>query len=490
MTFLMVSPMLLPLLVAACTALLSSRPALQRSFSLLGALACLCCAATLVYLNAQGAELQMVFGMWKLPYGIVFRIDRLGASMLLVANLLCFVCLLFLASDAEPASPSLNRQIPLMHGLLAGVGGAFATADLFNLYVWFEVMLVCSVGLLGSGGKPRHLDGALKYLTLNMIATMMLLTGISLVYGLTGHLSFEGIRAAWPQVNPGVAAAVLATICLALLMKAGAFPFFTWLPPSYPTLSAPILALFAGLLTKVGTYVILRLLGDVFVLAIPAWLGSALGWVACLTMLTGVLAAAYHWDMRRILALHIISQIGYILLAISLGTWQGYAAALFFTVHNILAKANLFLIAGIIAKHTGSYDLRRIGGLYAVRPALAVLFGISALSLVGIPPFTGFWAKLLVLRASYAQGQTIWMGIALFVSVLTMYSMMKIWMEAFWKAHPLADATRPLQPLPARNITPAWLASLILTAALLAISLYPQALMQFANAAAQAMGGH
>ncbi len=489
MNFLVVSPVLVPLLTAALTALLASRAALQRGVSLLGAGISLLCSASMVYLAAQGQPLQVTFGIWAQPYGIGFSVDRLSAIMLLIASLIGLVSLIFLAGDTTAGSSGrFAMQIPLMHGLLAGVGGTFATADIFNLYVWFEVMLISSLGLISGGAKLNQLEGALKYMSLNMLATMMLLTAVSLVYGLTGHLSFEGLRAAWPHVQPHVAAPVLALLCLALLAKAGAFPVYAWLPPSYPVLPASVLALFAGLLTKTGTYAILRLLGDVFAAALPAWLGDALGWLACLTMLAGVLGAAYHWDMRHILSLHIISQIGYILLAIALGTRQGFAAALVFTIHNILAKANLFLIAAMIARYTGSYDLRRIGGLYAARPALAVLFGISALALVGIPPFSGFWAKLLVLQATYAQSHMAWMGIALLVSVLTMYSMMKIWMEAFWKAHPQAASGLPLAAVPAREMLPAWVATLILTAAILAISLYPQPLLAFANAAAQALG--
>ena len=489
MNFLVVSPVLLPLITAALTAALAPRKSLQRNVSLLGAYASLLCSAYMVYLTAQGTILQVTFGMWAQPYGIGFSIDRLSALMLLIASLIGLVSLIFLAGDTTAGSSGrFAMQIPLAHGLLAGVGGTFATADIFNLYVWFEVMLISSLGLLSGGAKLRHMEGALKYMSLNMLATMMLLTAVSLVYGVTGHLSFEGVRAAWPHVQASVATPVLALLCLSLLAKAGAFPMYAWLPPSYPVLPTPILALFAGLLTKAGTYAILRLLSDVFVTALPAWFNEALGWIACLTMVAGVLGAAYHWDMRHILSLHIISQIGYILLAIALGTRLGFAAALVFTVHNILAKANLFLIAAMVARYTGNFDLRRIGGLYAARPMLGVLFGISALALVGIPPFSGFWAKLLVLQAANAESRGVWMAAALMVSVLTMYSMMKIWMEAFWKAHPQADSGLPLAEVPTREMLPAWIATLILTAAILVISLHPQSLIAFANAAAQTLG--
>lgn len=486
MNFLIVAPVLLPLSTAVIAALLLQKPTIQRIVSLIGAALSVAGAIAVICLVRQHDSVQLVFGMWKLPYGIGFSIDRLSALMLLITAVMGFVSLLFLASDVD-AEKSSSTQIPLIHGLLAGVGGAFATADLFNLYVWFEVMLICSLGLLSAGGKRHQLDGAFKYMSLNMFATLMLLTGIVMVYGLTGHLSFEGIRQSWAQVDSSVGAPVLALLCLALLAKAGAFPFYAWLPPSYPTLSAPVLALFAGLLTKVGTYAILRMLGGVFSVVSLDWFNVVLGWIACFTMVAGVLGAAYHWDMRRILALHIISQIGYILLAIALGSAQGYAASLFYTVHNILAKASLFLVAGIIAKRTGSYDLRRIGGLYAVRPSLALLFSISALALVGIPPFSGFWAKLWILREANAQSQPAWMLMALLVSVMTMYSMMKIWTEAFWKAHPTGPESQPLQVFSAQNITPAWLASLILTVLIVFISLYPQSLMVYAEAAAQTL---
>jgi multicomponent Na+:H+ antiporter subunit D len=214
-------------------------------------------------------------------------------------------------------------------------------------------------------------------------------------------------------------------------------------------------------------------------------LSEALGWVVAATMLFGVLGAAYHWDMRRILAFHIVSQIGYILLAIALGGTAGNAAALFYTVHHIIVKANLFLIAAIIWRLTGSYDLRRIGGLFAARPWLTALFLVPALSLVGVPPLSGFWAKLLVLDESLAQERIAWTALALGVSVLTLYSMVKIWMEAFWKPHPDTAWRAPADT----RLAPAWAATVALAALTLAISLHPQPLLAYAQAAARTLGG-
>ncbi|MCU0952526.1 MAG: Na+/H+ antiporter subunit D [Burkholderiaceae bacterium] len=475
------SPVLVPLTTAMLAALAVDRPRLQAALSFAGIAVFVACGIALVTLAQADTELRVAFGDWPPPFGIEFAIDRVGAALVLITALMGAATLLFLASDAD-APPPAPLLLPLVHGLLAGVGGAFATADLFNLYVWFEVMLICSLGLLAIGGQLRQLDATLKYLVLSLIGTLLLLIGVALTYGLTGHLNFDALARAAPLVSPAALLPVLAVLLLALLIKAGAFPLFAWLPASYHTLPAALLALFAGLLTKVGVYGVLRLMADVFV-PVPALLYEALGWIAAATMLLGVIGAAYHWDMRRILAFHIISQIGYILLGVALASEQGNAATVFYTIHHIIVKANLFLIAAIVFRLTGQYDLRRIGGLYGLRPWLGLLFLVPALSLVGVPPLSGFWAKLLVLEEAIAQGRIAWTVIALIVSVLTLYSMMKIWMEAFWKSHP--DAT--WSPPAVTRLGPAYAATLALAALTLAISLWPQALIGFSLDAAAAL---
>ena len=483
MSALAVTPVLVPLATVAATTLTQGRPRAQQALSYAGVLALLACALALVAAADANQPAQAVFGNWGVPFGIEFLIDRTGAALVLITALMGLASLLFLASDADPG-PRHPLLLPLVHGVLVGVGGSFATADLFNLYVWFEVMLICSVGLFALGGRTDQLDATYKYFVLNLFGTLLLLMAVGMVYAVTGHLNYGAIAQAMPGVPPALAGLVTATLVLAFLIKAGAFPLFAWLPASYHTLPAPVLALFAGLLTKVGVYAVLRSLGD-FMGGSADWLYEALGWIAAATMLLGVLGAAYHWDMRRILAFHIISQIGYILLGIALASQAGNAATLFYTLHHIVVKANLFLIAAMVWRLTGSYDLRQIGGLYRVRPLLGVLFLIPALSLVGIPPLSGFWAKLLVLQEALAQGRLVWTAIALLVSVLTLYSMMKIWMEAFWKDHPDAN----WQPAADARLGPAWLATVGLALITLAIGLNPQWLLAFATAAAQTLAG-
>jgi len=475
------TPVLLPLAIAGLTGLVGERLRLQWWLSLIGAIALLVCA---LLLTAQSMEapVSLAFGNWPAPYGIVFVIDPASSILLVVTAVMAVAALLFLASDAD-SGPRHPMLLPLLNGLLAGVGGAFATADLFNLYVWFEVMLIAAIGLFTLGGRADQIDASFKYFILNMLGTLLLLAAVAALYGATGHLNFGALREADAHLPAGLLLVILGALTLAFLIKAGSFPFFAWLPASYHSLPAPILALIAGLLTKVGIYAILRTLGDVFAPA-PDLLYEALGWLAAATMLLGVLGAAYHWDMRRILAFHIISQVGYILLGIALASAAGNGASLFYTVHHIVVKANLFLLAAIIWRLGGSYDLRQIGGMYRAIPWLAPLLLIPALSLVGVPPLSGFWAKMLILEEAIAQGRIAWTVIALLVSVLTLYSMMKIWIEAFWKPHPDPNWHMPTQT----RLAPAWLATIGLATITMAIGLHPEPLIAYAEAAARLLG--
>lgn len=477
------TPFLVPLMTALLCVLTQAQPRWQRRVSLTGAFVLLGCALALLQQVQLHGVVSVAAGNWPLPYGIEFAADRLSAALVLIAALMVTVTVVWQWSDAD-AAPSAPALQPLMHGVVAGAGAAFVTADLFNLYVWFEVALICSLGLLAQGGALRHLDATLKYFALNVFGTVLFLAAVALLYAATGQLNFSALGEATARLDAAVALPLMGVLLLAFLIKAAAFPFFAWLPASYHTLPAPVLALFAALLTKIGVYALIRMLGDVLYPA-PQLLLDALGWIAVLSMVTGVLGAAYHWDMRRILAFHSISQIGYILLAIALASRAGDAAAIFFTMHHSLVKAGLFLVAALVFRYAGHYDLRRIGGLYAARPGLGVVFLLLALSLVGIPPFSGFWGKYLIVREAMVQGEYVWAACALLVGLVTLYSMMKIWLEAFWKPHP--DPACQLSV--ASRVTPAWLGVGALMVVTLWMGLFPEAMIRFVTDAAAALRG-
>lgn len=466
-------PVLIPLIAALATAFSLRRPRLQRALSLTSMVLLVAAAIWLLAGVASAGRLSVIIGGWPAPYGIEVAADRLSAALVLMATLLALAVELYQLQDHRAPT----ARAPLVQGLIAATIAVCLAADLFNLYVWFELMLIAMLGLLTLGDEQRHLEATLKYFALSLLGTLLLLTAIALIYGATGHLNFAAVKAA--ARTPELAATLpvfVGILVAALLLKAGAFPLFAWLPASYHTLPVPLLALVGGLLTKVAAYVLLRLLGDIFVLT-PAALLEGLGWLALATMVSGVLGAAYHWDLRRILAFHIVSQVGYLLLCIALATPTAAAATAFFLFHNILVKGNLFLIAGLMITAAGHHDLRRIGGLYPASVPLAGLFFFNAFALVGVPPTTGFWGKFLILREAFAQGRYLWGGVALGVGLLTLYSMSKIWLEGFWKPHPdpgrLAPSAIPAGP---------WAAVTGLSVLALVVGLYPEPVIRFIDA--------
>lgn len=468
-----VAPPLLPLAGALLATLLGQRVRAQRRVAVCCLVLLLACTCSLLSEVARCGSVRMALGNWQAPFGVEFVADGLSAVMTVVTAVIGIIVLLFQMSAADPSSEEPSTY-PLVLTLMSGVGGSFVTCDLFNLYVWFEVMLLSALGLLALQGRKTSLDATLKYFVLNALGTLLFLVGIAHVYGATGHLNFGALARAASGSEAAQWLPLTITLALAFLVKAAAFPVFSWLPASYHTLSAPMLALFAALLTKVGIYALLRIFGDILPLA-PRALFEGLGWIGVATMFVGALGAAYHFDMRRILAFHIVSQIGYLLLGVALGTSAGALATTFFLLHNILAKTNLLLIAAIVFRLTGSYDLRRCGGLYAARPALSVIFLISALAMVGIPPLSGFWAKFLLVRETLALGHWVWTGAALMTGLLTLYSMMKIWFEAFWKKNPKEGwEPKPCAPMWQAHIAVGTLAGLIVL-----LGIAPSPLLEF-----------
>jgi multicomponent Na+:H+ antiporter subunit D len=426
---------LLPLAAAAATLIAHNRPRLQTALSLGFAAALLVDSALLFAAVWRDGIVVVQASGWAAPFGITLAVDTLGAVMTLIAAITGLACLAYATAEISEEDRRAFFH-PLSHVLLAGVCGAFVTGDLFNLYVWFEVLLIASFGLLVIGGSKAQTDGAVKYLALNLVATSLFLLATGLIYGLTGTLNMADLALAVPRIeNVGVLNAAAMMLLAAFGMKAAVFPLFFWLPASYHTPLVSVSAVFAGLLTKVGVYALIRVVTLIFTHD-PAWTNTLLLWTSGLTMLTGVLGAAAQNEWRRILSFHIVSQIGYMVMGLALGTRLGLVGAVFYLVHHIVVKANLFLIAGVARHLVGSMELKRSGGLYVAAPWLAILFFIPAFSLAGFPPLSGFWAKYIVIKAALDE-RGFWIAAAALVTgLLTIYSMTKIWGEAFWKPHP------------------------------------------------------
>jgi len=446
MNLLLALPVVIPVLAAALSLLAWHRRAHQRILAVVGTAALLGSGLALLAGVWTHGIAASPMGAWPAPFGIILVADLFSAIMVVLAGVIGLAVAVYsLASMDEPRESF--GYYPLLHILLMGVCGAFLTGDLFNLYVWFEVMLMASFVLLALGGTPDQIRGAIKYVTLNLLASALFLAAVGILYGLAGTLNMADLaRKLSGAVDPGTLTALAMLFLIAFGIKAAAFPLFFWLPASYHTPPVAVTAVFSGLLTKVGVYSLIRVFTLIFV-ADAGWTHTLILAIAGATMVTGVLGAVAQYDVRRLLAFHIISQIGYLLMGLGLFTAPALAAAIFFMLHVVVAKANLFLVAGVADRLAGSFDLKQLGGLYRAEPGLAVLFLIPALSLAGVPPLSGFFAKLGLVQASLGAEQYAIVAAALGVGLLTLFSMTKIWAEAFWKATPLAAAAEERQPL-------------------------------------------
>ncbi len=361
MSQLLTLPIILPLAAGAAAVMVRKNPGHSFVLALASAGLQLIAAGLLLRHVHLDGILATQIGNWPAPFGITLVADRLSALMVLITAIIHLAVTSYAKTDI--GINLVHRGFYcLLQVLVAGVSGAFLTGDVFNLYVWFEVMLMASFGLLVLGQSKSQLDGGVKYVTINLFATLLFLTGIGLLYGLTGTLNMADLNQKIPQIADRGLVTALAVIFLgAFGIKAAIFPLFFWLPASYHTPPVTISAIFGGLLTKVGIYAMIRFFTLVFAIDM-AYLNYLLPVIAALTMITGVLGAAAQNEFRRILSFHIISQVGYMVLGLSLQTRLAMAGTIFYLVHHIIVKANLFLVSGVVKQLRGSYHAHGAGG--------------------------------------------------------------------------------------------------------------------------------
>jgi len=480
MSVLIALPVIIPLIIGALSLVALNNHGVQRILGVLGTAAVLVAAIVLLWQTWLNGIKVLEVGSWPAPFGIVLVSDLLGAIMVLLAAITGFATAVYSLKTVRKRFERFGYY-PLLHLLLAGVNGAFLTGDIFNLYVWFEVLLVASFALLIQGGERAQMEGAIKYVTLNLLSSALFLTAIGLLYGLVGSLNMADIAVRLQQVeDPKMVTLVAMLFLIAFSIKAAAFPLFFWLPASYHTPQVAVSAVFAGLLTKVGVYALYRVFTLMFTGEVD-FTHQILLWMAVFTMLTGVLGAASQYEVRRILSFHIISQIGYMMLGLALFTPLALIGGVFYIMHHIIVKANLFFVAGMMYRLGGSFELKQLGGLYKRHPGLALLFMIPAFSLAGVPPLSGFFAKFILIKAG-VEAQAWWaVAIALFVGLFTLFSMIKIWNEAFWKKAPEPAIE---VPAPYRNTALYWTTGL-LAAMTVAIGIFAQPIYVLAETAAQ-----
>lgn len=483
MNTLLVLPILLPL-VSAAVLLLLPVGKLRRWFHLFASLAHFVAASTLLGTVIRKGILATQLGNWPAPFGITVVADTFSALMVFITGIMGFLVAIYGHSEVSHEHEKYGF-FSLYQILLMGVSGAFLTGDLFNLFVWFEVMLMSSFILLALGCTREQLSGGIKYLVLNFLSSSLFLTSLGILYSVTGTLNMADAAAILKDSPLNLSSMSVAMLLMVSFgIKAALFPVFVWLPASYHTPPVTVSAIFAGLLTKVGVYALARVFTLIFNFQVEFTHDLLIG-ISLITMLTGVLGAAAQFETRKILSFHIISQIGYMTLGLGLFTQAAIAAMVFYMIHHIVVKTNLFLIAGAISSIKGTAELKKIGGLYEQTPWLAFLFLIPAMSLGGIPPLSGFFAKFALVKEGVAVGAWISIAVALLVGVLTLYSMTKIWAEAFWKAQPSESDQPAIQSSATHSLPVAyWAAIAAMASFTLAISGWPQWLLELSERAA------
>jgi multicomponent Na+:H+ antiporter subunit D len=428
-SWLLALPVVVPLIGAALSILFGRSRAIQRTISVSILMMVVVVSAILLLEVDRNGPISMQAGGWPAPIGITLVADRLSAIMLLAGSVMLFAVLVY--AIGEPGAERNHVGFQSVYLVLAaGVATSLLTGDLFTLFVAFEMMLTASYVLLTLGGRREQVRSGMTYVVISLLASTLFVTMLALLYSATSTVNMADLAVRIPELPVGEQSTFAVLMLVVFGIKAGLFPLFFWLPDSYPTAPGPIIAVFAGLLTKVGVYAIIRTQTLFFTSeSRPATLMLVL---AGATMLVGVLGAIAQDDMKRILSFTIISQIGFMVMGLGFFTVAGLAAVVFAIMHHIVVKTSLFLTGGIIEHAGGSSRLRQLGGMVSTFPFLAGLFLLSVLSLVGVPPFSGFVAKLALTEAGFASREFAVVGVSLLVSLLTLLAMIRIWMGVFW----------------------------------------------------------
>jgi multicomponent Na+:H+ antiporter subunit D len=481
MNNLLVLPFVLPLLSALLLLSIGKASRRRRGINLLSLAVHVAVCLLLGFETFSEGPQALSVGLWKAPLGIALCVDKMSALFLVAASVTTFLSVAFGYAET-PATRSHPLRGPLIQFLLAGVSLAFITGDLFNLFVSFEVLLISSYALMTLEAENAAIRHAFPYLAINLFGSTLFVSATGLVYSLFGTLNFAdlGVRSAAMAGDPRVAAIALLLV-LVFGLKAGMFPLFYWLPDSYPMMPPALVALYSGLLTKVGIYALFRLL----VTALPHSLDGVhqlLLWAAAPTMVLGVLGALSKNTVRSILSFHIVSQIGYMLLAIGLFSADATAACLLFAFHQVFAKASLFLIGGTAKTLNGSDRLDRMGNLWVHAPWLGALFLLQAFSLAGLPPLSGLWPKVMLLKASLDIGAW-WLAAAILVSAfLVTLTLARTFLLAYWRPAPGGES----EAVAATD----WHSTLpigLLAALTVFFGIYPEPLLAISQAAADGL---
>lgn len=430
MNNLVIMPIIIPVLTGMVMVIFRKNIKFHRFLSLLSILAVSIVSLLLInHIKKEGIE-TIHLGGWEAPFGVSMVADMFAAILVFTTCMVALCCLLY-AFHTIGKEREEYYFYPLFLFLITGVNGSFLTGDIFNLFVCFEVMLVSSYVLISLGGTREQLRESIKYILINILSSFFFLVAIAYLYAITGTLNLADLSLRIAEVGQeGLMTTIAVLFLIVFSLKAGLFLFF-WLPGSYSAPPTAIAALFAALLTKVGIYAIVRMFTLVFYHT-PEVTHLLIGMMAALTMILGAIGAVAYRDIKRILTYNVVVGVGFILAGVASFTTMGMTGSLYYLFHDMIVKALIFLLGGTIIHLTGTSKLKELSGLIRLHPQLGWMFFIAALSLAGIPPLSGFLGKIFITKGTFEAGYYWLGGIGLFTSLMVLYSIMKIFMIAFW----------------------------------------------------------
>jgi multicomponent Na+:H+ antiporter subunit D len=424
-------PILIPLLTAILLIFFAKKVQIQRYISLISTFITVVLSLMLVQIVKQDGVQILNLSSWDAPFGITLVSDMFSSLLVLTTSIIVFVCILY-------SFRSIGKErehyyyYSIVQFLMVGIIGAFSTGDIFNLFVFFEVMLMSSYVLLVLGGTKIQLRESIKYILVNVISSALFVITVAYLYSVVGSLNMAHISVRIAEANQPAILSVIAVLFLIVFgLKGAIFPLFFWLPGSYNAAPAPVMALFGALLTKVGVYSIIRTY-TLFFYHDLGYTHRLLAILAIVTIIVGLIGAVAYWDIKKIIIYNIIVAVGVILFGVSTMNELAITGSIFYLIHDMLIKAALFLLVGIMISITGTGNLRMIRGLIKDYPGLGWTFFIATLALAGVPPLSGFVGKLLILQGGFAEGNYVGTGIVLFSSLIVLYSVMKIFINGFW----------------------------------------------------------
>jgi multicomponent K+:H+ antiporter subunit D len=445
MNHLLIAPILLPSLVAPFLVLALRRyPDRQRAVSILATLALFGISLALFVQAGDGVVRPYLLGAWPAPFGIVLVVDRLSATMVLLTSVLALAVVFYASKGWDERGRHFH---PLFHFQLMGINGAFLTGDVFNLFVFFEVMLISSYGLLLHGGGARRLEAGIQYVAINLIGSTLFLFAVGVIYAVTGTLNMADLAAKAASVAPGDGALLRAGAILLFLVfaiKASLVPLHWWLPTAYSAAPAPAAALFA-IMTKVGAYCIIRIYTLIFGVDGGAAASIAVPWIvpaALATLVIGAIGVLGARSLVDLVCFAVVWSMGSLLAALGLFDVKGITAALYYTLHSTLIAGGLFLVVDLIGARRGACGDRLVPCPPMAQASLVGgVFFLAAIAMAGLPPLSGFVGKIMILDATRGQDAAVWIwSILLISSLVVIIGFSRAGTTLFWKAEAVSNA--------------------------------------------------